>query len=105
MHKRTTLTVAVWEGQRKMFENAAKAKNLSLPDYVRQRLLQVAADDAGVTMPTFPEFQHRASRDAIKLAANILGMDQKEFMRKAVQGAAEEVMKHSSLPPPMIARR
>lgn len=101
--KYTTLSARVWVGQLGIIKRAAASvvPPMTVPEYVRYRLLPLAAQDAGEELPEFPSFAGRGRPSNVAAAAATLGMTVGDFRRSIVEDAAAQVVARARtiLPP------
>lgn len=83
-----------------LVHDAAKAKGLSIADYLRRVVLEWAASDLGQPPPDLSIY----TPDLVAQAARKLGMSPREFSAKAVRDAAERAMGLDSLVRPSEIR-
>lgn len=88
----TSLSVRVWLGQLELVRQGARAKSMSVPDYVRSVLVRAAAVDVGVNDPVYPAFAHKGRQSLVTTAATSLGMSAQDFRRQALEAAAGAVV-------------
>ncbi len=89
----TSLSVRVWVGQAELVKQAATVAGLSVPDYVRGRLVAAAAADLNVTEPNYPQFARRGPVSNVTKAANAIGLTVAQFRKMALENAAASIVK------------
>lgn len=94
--KYTTLSARVWIGQLEIIKRAADVLNMTVPEYIRFRVLPLAAKDAGVPLPEFPSFAGRGRPSDVAQAAAALGMSVGDFRKSIVEDAAAQVVARMS---------
>ena len=104
--KYTNLTVRVWVDQMNLLKKAAKEGNLSIAEYVRGRLMPLAAKDAGVELPEWPSLNKRGRPSVQSRVAAAMGMPVEEWRKQVLAQVAETALKQmgSGAPPPHTKR-
>ena len=89
----SNLTICFWVEQRDIIERAAQAKGWTLSDWIRKRVMPIAAQELGIPLPRFPEFGKRGGSDSgVYRAASALGMTVKQFEKNAAKQVAEALL-------------
>ena len=107
--KFTSLSVRIWTSQLEIIKKAARATDVTVPEYVRSKLLPVAAKDAGVELPEFPPF-HRGRPSVQSQVAAQLGVPVEQWRKEILNEAAENFIKRLGsgapiLPPVRVKRK
>ena len=95
--KHTSFSVRVWEEQLEIIEKAARKHSFeSTAEYVRNRLMPIAAKDLGVPLPEFPPFVWKKT-GPLKQVAAATGMSKKQLERAWLSKLAEMAMSNPQM--------
>lgn len=86
--KHETISIYMWVAHADILRIAAQNQKLSVPDYVRERLLPLAAQDAGVPLPELPIQRRGARRALLEQAAQLSGTTLEGFRQYAAERVA-----------------
>lgn len=93
----TSISVRVWKEQLEIIEKAARKLGYeSTAEYVRQRLMPIAAKDLGVELPEFPAFVWKKT-GPLKQVAAATGMSKKQLERAWLSKLAEMAMSNPKM--------
>ena len=96
--KYQSLSARMWNGQHEIVRAAAKELHMTVPEYVRYRLVPQAAKDARRPLPDFPPFSGQGRPSPISEAAGRLGLSVGEFRRRMVDAAADAIVRAALQP-------
>lgn len=103
--RKQNITVCFWTEQQQILAKAAEKKRQTMADYIRDRLVPIAAKDAGVPLPELPRFAPRRKvSSVVNLAAESLNMSRAEFQRMAVEKAAQSILDELTKPNATVPR-
>lgn len=95
----SNLTICFWVEQRDILERAAAnardafGRPMSISDWMRKRIMPIACQELGITLPRFPEFGRRGGGESgVYRAASMLGVTVKEFEKDAARKVAEQIL-------------
>lgn len=108
MH-RTSFTVQVWDKQLELIKKAAKKENVSVMEYVRERIMPAAAEELGVPLPEVPEFRKGRPtgwKSVRKQAEELAGKDRwAGLLDEMARNVVKQLGSGAPAPQPIVRRK